>query len=73
MVMPVVRLSELLELTATMSLVPSNCSALPYFPAAQTGPFCNVPVLELPEASAAVVPLVSLNEKAATRPTAGGV
>src|SRR5258705_10716954 len=50
----------------TSDALPSNDRALPYLPAAvQVAPI-NPPVLPVPEASVALVPLPSLNEYAAT-------
>ena len=63
--------SELESLTVTQSLRPSKVSALPYLPANRAAPD-TVPVLLLPDASAAVAPLASSKLHAPTRPVAGG-
>ncbi len=52
----------------TIALVPLNCSALPYLPAAAQVAFASVPVLPLPDASVTVVPDPSSNAYAATSP-----
>ncbi|MEA2129081.1 MAG: hypothetical protein QOJ85_1972 [Solirubrobacteraceae bacterium] len=71
-VMPVVRSSDAASATVTRSLTPSKLSALPNLPVVvRSGPLI-VPALDCPEASAAVVPAVSSNPYAATRPAAGG-
>jgi hypothetical protein len=59
-VMPVVRSREAASATVTQSLTPSNDRAPPYLPAAVQAAPETVPALELPEPSAAVVPVVSL-------------
>ncbi len=60
-VIPVVSCSEAALGTVTRALVPLNASALPNLPAAvQVAPLI-VPLLLLPEVSATVVPLPSLN------------
>ena len=46
--------------TVTQALVPLNDSAPPYLPEAVQVALARVPVLPLPEASPAVVPLPSL-------------
>ena len=56
--MPVVRSREALSAIVTMSLTPSKEIAPPYLPAAaQVGPLVSVPLLPVPEASGAAVPL----------------
>src|SRR5688572_24160439 len=57
--------------TVTQSLTPSNDSAPPFLPAAACVAPEMVPVKLLPEASAVVVPLVSLKPYAATSPAIG--
>jgi hypothetical protein len=51
-VIPVVRSSELLSLTVTQSLMPSNDRALPYLPAVVHAAPLTVPPFALPETSA---------------------
>src|SRR4051794_19145481 len=55
----------------TMSFTPSNDRAFPRRPATRLAPEI-VPVLPVPEASFAVVPDVSSNDQAPTRPQIGG-
>src|SRR6202008_4324538 len=70
-VAPVVSRSELASGTVTQSLTPSNVSALPNLPAGgRTAPL-SAPALPRPDASPAVVPLVSSKPHAPTRPVAG--
>src|SRR3989442_9703371 len=69
-VMPVVRWSEAESLMVTIELVPLNTRALLYLPAAVHVPLVIVPVFPLPDESATVVPVPSLNEYAATSPWA---
>jgi hypothetical protein len=64
------RWSEFESGTVTLSSIPSKYNAPPTFPAAQSGPFINVPVFPFPEESQAVVPFVSLNVQCATSPDA---
>src|SRR5262249_8168495 len=65
-VLPSARLAELA--TVTLSLTPSRLTPLPYFPVVHAVPLVSVPLLELPETSAVVVPLPSLSPSARTRP-----
>src|SRR5262249_29245750 len=67
-VLPSARLAELA--TVTLSLTPSRFTPFPNFPAVQAVPLVSVPLLELPEISAVVVPLPSLRPSAITRPEA---
>src|SRR5436190_77247 len=67
-VIPVVRSREAESLTVTQLLTPLNDRAPPYLPEVDQEVLATVPVLELPEASAAVVPDPSLKPYAATRP-----
>src|SRR4051794_2617999 len=66
-VMPLVRSRELLSATVIQSLVPLKDTPPPNKPLTQRGPL-SVPVLPLPEASAAVVPAPSLKLQAPTSP-----
>src|SRR5882724_8165219 len=60
MVTAVVALRLVEEGMETRSLVPSNCSALPFLPAAvQVAPPRMVPLFPLPETSVSVVPAPS--------------
>ncbi len=67
-VIPVVSCSEGALGMVTRALVPLNVSALPNLPAAVQVAAVIVPLLLLPEESATVVPLPSLNAYAATSP-----
>ncbi len=59
-VMALVRSSELESGIVTQSFVPSKDRAAPNFPIVQVGP-ALVPLLELPEESAMLVPVPSSN------------
>ena len=65
--MPVVRSRLSASGTVTQSLTPSKLSAPPNLPAAVRVAPLIVPVLPRPEASAAVVPVVSSKPQAPTR------
>src|SRR5262245_29705874 len=67
-VMPVVRSSELLSATVTQLLVPLKDRAPPNLPADVHVALERVPLLLLPELSAAAVPVPSLKPRASTRP-----
>jgi hypothetical protein len=68
-VIPLVRSSEFESGMLTRSLAPSNFRAFPNFPfVTQAGPFCRVPLFELPDASVRVVPVPSSKPYAATSP-----
>jgi hypothetical protein len=60
--MPVERWSDAASPTSTRAVVPLNASALPHLPAIVHVAVPIVPALPLPEASATVVPVPSLNE-----------
>src|SRR2546427_391193 len=66
-VIPVVSCKDAALLMVTCAPVPLNTSARPYLPEAVHVAPLIVPVFPLPEASATVVPVPSLNEYAATR------
>src|SRR6267142_562955 len=66
-VIPVVRCSEAESLMFTRAFVPLNDNALPNLPPVDHVVLATVPTLPLPEASATLVPLPSLNPNARTR------
>src|SRR5437868_1779714 len=63
----VLKRSAALSGTLTSALTPLNARASPNLPAVVQVAFVRVPVLPLPDASAALVPVPSLKPKAATR------
>jgi hypothetical protein len=65
--MAVVRCSDAESVIVTSVLDPLNDSPLPYLPVVHVA-FVIVPVFPVPDASATVVPVPSLNPYAATRP-----
>src|SRR5215468_8255924 len=67
-VAPPDRCSDAASGTVTNALVPLNCSAFPYFPAAAQVAFAIVPRFPFPDASATVDPDPSSNPYAATSP-----
>src|SRR3954465_7529180 len=72
-VIPVVRSSEAEPATRPGPVEPLKLNAPPYRPCAdQVAPPTTVPRLPLPEASAALVPVPSLNAHAPTSPGGGG-
>jgi len=68
-VIPEVRSRELLSMTSIRSFVPSKLAAAPNFEVVDhVAPLISVPLLPLPDLSAAVVPAPSSKEYAATNP-----
>src|ERR1700742_2559177 len=72
-VIPLERCSDAASGIVTTELVPLNCRALPYFPAADQVGLVIVPLCPLPVASVSVVPDPSSNPYAATRPVEADV
>src|SRR5688572_25295099 len=70
-VIAVLKCNEGVSGTLTHAELPLNERAPPYFPAVVQVASVRVPVFPVPEASAVVVPVPSLNEYAATKPDVG--